>query len=212
MSSWALFSSWSTDPRYSANPSGFNHNLTLNVYNYNMDGSVGTLIATQTINALIPFRPEATTGCTGSGWIPTTPPDCYNGLAFNVDFDFTSANVIVPNQIIVSMAYNTGSYGANPLGVTGAYDSLNLGIDGSPNIGSNIYPFSAYMNAANGFFYNDGGAGGTGTFRLDFYGTGGGNSWEGFSPMFQVNTVPEPQTWAMLVGALALLAARRQRR
>ena len=53
MSDWALASD------YGSIAPGYNHDLTFNIYNYTGDSAAGSLIATSTLNALIPWRPAA---------------------------------------------------------------------------------------------------------------------------------------------------------
>ncbi|PYT02702.1 MAG: hypothetical protein DMF60_20580, partial [Acidobacteria bacterium] len=93
---------------------------------------------------------------------------CYNGLAFTVTFDFTG--VVVPDQIIYGVTYNTQDFGYNPTHsmVAEPYISLNLGLaQVPPSVGSNPFPDTAYDNTEKASNYADGGAGGTGTFRRD---------------------------------------------
>lgn len=212
MSSWALFSTYASDPRYSANSASYTHPLTLNIYNYNNDGTVGSLLGSETVNAVIPYRPAADPNCSGGGWSPNGGANCYSGFAFNVAFDFTSTMVIVPNQIVFGLAFDTQSYGLNPLGVDGPYNSLNFGLGDPPTIGSNVYGSSAYWNTTFAPFYGDAGAGGTGTFRLDFYASPTVDSWAGIQPLASFDTVPEPGTVLLSAGALGLLVLLRRKK
>jgi hypothetical protein len=44
-----------------------------------------------------------------------------------VAFDFTGTTV--PNSLIYGLAFNTETWGANPIGTSGPYNSLNFGLD-----------------------------------------------------------------------------------
>ncbi len=82
--------------------------------------------------------------------------------------------------MIIGVAYNTASYGANPLGVTGPYDSLNVGTAATPTVGTPLPTANdVYLNSSWTDAYCNG-ALGTGTFRLD------AGCWGGFLPAFKV--------------------------
>jgi hypothetical protein len=209
MSDWALKSTW--DP--SGTSTGFTVPLTLNIYNVGAGDSVGSLIGSVTTNASILWRPEASSGCTGGAFMGSDG-GCYNGLAQTVTFNL--GNLAVPGQFIYGLAFNTETWGANPIGVDGPYDSLNFGVLGdgitpvTPSVGSDLVANSAYWNTSTAANYGDGGAGGTGTFRLD------ANDWMGFDPAITFDSaVPEPRFVGLLTGLIALaglLVARRRQR
>jgi len=208
MSDWALKSTW--DP--SGTSTGFTVPLTLNIYNVGAGDSVGSLIGSVTTNAFIQWRPEASSGCTGGAFMGSDG-GCYSGLAQTVTFNL--GNLAVPGQFIYGLAFNTETWGASPVGVDGPYDSLNFGVLGdginpvTPFVGSDLVANSAYWNTSTASNYGDGGAGGTGTFRLD------ANDWEGFDPAITFDSaVPEPRFAGLLAGLVVLaglFVARRQR-
>jgi hypothetical protein len=104
----------------------FTHPITLNLYEVDAAAptGVGALITSVTQDVAVPYRPSADPACAANGgW---GSPDCFNGFAFTVEFDLSGATV--PDEIIFSIAFNTGTYGNPPLGVTGPYDSLNVGL------------------------------------------------------------------------------------
>jgi uncharacterized repeat protein (TIGR01451 family) len=191
MSDFAKASVYPTYP--GAGGPTWSHPLTLNLYNVDNSGAnppqPGTLIATKTVTATIPWRPESDPTCSDPTRWRAGDGNCYSGLAFTVTFDFTGTTV--PNSIIYGLAFNTGTYGAAPIGTVGPYDGLNIGLSQvAPTIGTNPNPDSAFLNAADNPGYNDGGAGGTGFFRRD------------------PSVTPTPaNTWAPFSGAISFEVA-----
>ena len=181
MSDWAKHSDWVGTYPSSA---GFDYPLTLNIYNVDTTGAdpaLGSLITTTTQTKTIPWRPEHDASCAGDAWL-ASDASCYNGLAFNVTFTFPHA-IYAPSRVIVGIAYNTESWGANPIGVDGPYDSLNVGLNNvtGPSVGTDSEPNAVFWNTETASWYTDGGAGGVGTFRRD-------TNWAPYVPMFQVDT------------------------
>lgn len=203
-SDWALASTYgSLDPTW-------DHSLTFNIYAVDNSGAnpePGAIIATRTATFSIPWRPEADPTCPGTAW-KAGDGNCYNGLAFTVVFNFTG--VVVPNDVIFGVGYNTQTYGAKPVGADGPYNSLNFGLsDTGPSIGTNPFQGTAYLNSPNAAAYTDGGAGGTGTFRRD-------TNWAPYSGAVRfdaVEQVPEPSTAVLfLAGFAGLVWTIRRRR
>jgi hypothetical protein len=124
------------------------------------------VIATRTIVASIPWRPESDPTCADPVRWRASDGNCYTGLFFPVVFDFTG--VTVPNQIIYGLAYNTTNWGYHPIGVSGPYEELNFGLAKvPPTVGTNPFPDTAYWNTHTATNYTDLGAGGIDTFRRD---------------------------------------------
>ena len=198
MSDWALASTYgSTDP-------GWYHPLTLNLYNIdNTSGNPqpGSLIASVTQTFFIPWRPPASTGC-GTAW-RAADGNCYNGLAFEVSFLLN--DVVVPDQLIYGIAYNTNTWGYNPIGQPGPYESLNFGLSTPPpSTGSNPLPGTAYWNTRTAGWYSDKGAGGVGTFRQD-------TGWASYIGAVEFESVPEPASIGLILIGLAGLISRVRR-
>ncbi len=202
MSDWALASTYgSQDP-------GWYHDITLNLYNVGPGNTVGSLIASVTEEAFIPWRPEADPSCSDGAWLAPNGT-CYHGLGFTIDFPLN--NIAVPNQIIYGLALNTFTWGYQPIGHDGPFDSLNFALSGTtPLVGSNPLPGTAYWNTTTAF-YADNGAAGTGTFRQDT-----GSNWSKYAGAisFAAADTPEPGTvgLAAIGSVLVLLGSLRRRR
>ena len=186
--------------------SGYAHAITLNLYSTTGTDAVGSLISTKTVDAFIPWRPEPGGGCANNGYLGGDGM-CYSGSNSIVTFDFSGDAIVLPDNLIYGVAFNTQSYGTMPTSVSGPYNSLNFGLGGgaTPSVGSNIYADSAYWNTSVAGFYNDGGAGGTGTFRRD-------TAWDPYEGNIAITaTTPEPGTFILLGGAMALVELVRRR-
>ncbi len=170
---------------------GFNHDLTFNIYAAGTGTNHGALLASVTQSTFIEYRP--------TGW-------GFNGYAQNVSFDFSSLNVVLPEDVVWGMYYNTQTYGASPLGINGPYNSLNVGLntalDGGVTVGSTDLD-KVFYNTSTAGWYTDGGVAGVGIYRED-------TAWTGYNPMVQFNAVPTPGALA-LMGLGGLAAARRRR-
>jgi hypothetical protein len=171
MSDWALYSDYATDARYAGNSSTWSHPITVNVYSTHLDanGVPDTLLATVTQDVAIPWRPAADPTCPGGTAWRATNGTCYNGIAFNAVFDLSTLNVMLPDDVIVGVAYNTADYGTTPLHTAGPYNSLNVGTptNQAVTVGADADPDAVFWNTSYAPFYADDGAAGVGTFRRD---------------------------------------------
>ena len=164
-------------------PAGYVHPITLNLYTVGSGTppALGTNIATVTQNFLIPWRPVADPTCTTPTAWRANDGNCYNGFAFTIVFDLRSLNLTLPDQLIFGIAYNTNTWGYQPIGQPGPYESLNVGtanvggVGIPPYIGTDVEPDAVFWNTSYGPFYADGGAGGVGIFRRD-------TGWTDYSP------------------------------
>ena len=169
MSDWAKYSEYSSDERYSNNSTSWSHPVTINIYGaeLNSNGTPKTTLGTITKDIIIPWRPENSSEC-GTAW-KSTDGNCYNGLAFNAVFDMSSLNLTLPNDVIVGVAYDTNSWGNQPIGLNGPYESLNVAIPNNQpiTIGSDDSVNEVFWNTVTKNWYTDGGAAGYDIFRKD---------------------------------------------
>ena len=166
----------------------FSHPITLNVYTRGVGDAAGALIATQTKTFAIPYRPSAEPLCSGgSAWSPDGGVTCFNGFATKITFDALS--VPIPDDVVVTVAYNTTHHGYAPIGESApcytesggcGYDSLNVGLRGAVTLGAQPRPSTRTSTARGRGAYCDAGVGGSGALRLD---TG---CWATFQPNFEV--------------------------
>jgi hypothetical protein len=191
MADWACESgAWNTT--CSTTPGAtWTHPITVNLYEEGVGGLPGALIATVTQTATIPFRPSSDPANCGVGattWFDPGTGSCYNGFAFALTFDFSALAVTVPDRLIVTVAYNTETYGVSPIGVDGYYNSLNVGLQEStpPTVGTDVDTDSMYWNTSTAANYADGGAGGSGFLRDD---DGG---WDTYALAIELNTFALP--------------------
>jgi len=171
---------WAYQTNYSGfeDPTGWDHPITLNIYNVipGDPNTLGTLIGTKTVEFHLPWRPEPdTVNCTENRWYDAATATCNNGFAFNITFDLSDLDITLPSAIVLGIAFNTQTYGANPIGLSGPYNELNVSVSGEQSVGTDGNTDRVFWNTTYGPFYDDGGAAGVGIFREDtswgIYGT-----------------------------------------
>jgi len=153
-------------------------------------------LASETDEFFIPYRPSANNQkCFGSDlgkFYSTVDKKCTNGLSVRVNFNFKPASIVLPQQAIVTVAYNTSDAGYNPYGqgtqcFTGqggcGYDSLNVSSWGNDGfVGSNIDPNGVFVNFGPSFYCNQTGNG-SGMLQLDT------PCWTGYHPQIAVTAL-----------------------
>lgn len=189
-SATVLMSSWSLNSNYpTMSAAGYTHPITLNIYNVNSSGptpALGTLLGTATQTFLIPWRPVADPTCPGGTAWRSGSGTCYNGYAFTIEFDLRALALTLPDEFIFGVAFNTNSWGYQPIGQPGPYESLNVGtanvagVGVPPSVGVDVEPDAAFWNTGVAAWYSDGGAAGFNIFRRD-------TNWLGYSPAAQFN-------------------------
>ena len=167
MVTWAKHSTYP-----SMSDAGWNHPITLNLYDVDESGetpSVGAKLASVTQTFDVPWRPEKSDVCGDDRWSPDADAShCYHGYAFNITFDLSDVGP-APDDLIYGIAYDTGTWGYQPLGTTGPFDSLNVGLrdHGGAVTGTDTQGDDVFWNTATASSYADGGAAGVGEFRRD---------------------------------------------
>jgi hypothetical protein len=188
MSNWEFESEWETE----GTSTGYFIPLTLTLYNVQAGDTAGSLIASETVNAFIPWRPEPDPAdCApgaNSAYLASNG-GCYNGALSTVTFSFDS--LAVPQQVFYGLAYNTTDYGAAPTGVAGPYGSLNFALASTGAlVGGDPLPGTAYVNSA----VRSGWSPYTGAIEFDG------------------SAVPEMGTLSLMAAGLALVSLRVRRR
>jgi hypothetical protein len=179
----------------------FSIQITLKIYQPGLNNTAGSLIATRTQTFAIPYRPSSdNVHCTGGRWFDAAHGTCFNGLAANIKFDYTSMNVVLPNTVVYGISYNTSHYGPAPIGqlvpcyTSSAgcpYDSLNIGLGPVVNVGTKPFVNTIYQNAVYAVDYCDNGAAGVGFMRLDSIIN---PCWTGYIPATKFNASNPPLT------------------
>jgi len=170
------------------------HPITVNLYQVGDGSTPGALIASSTETVAVPYRASAdTVHCTGSEtgyWYDGST--CRANQAFTWTFDF-AGHPVVPDQLIVSVAFDTNGAGAAPLSADGPYSSLNvsyitdaeLGTPNTPFVGTIPTPDTTYWNTSLASNYSDGGTAGVGVLRAD-------TDWTGYTMGLEIATVDGP--------------------
>jgi hypothetical protein len=193
MSSWGCQSGhWYDNTCASAPGATFSVPITFNIYAVGAGNTVGALLASKTDTFAIPYRPSYdSVKCSGTGeWFNAASSTCFNGKAVNISFKFTPQHVVLPNNVIYGIAYNSSHYGPAPIGEAAAcytssggcaYDSLNIGLaQVAPTVGTDVFPDGAYQNSPLASMYCPGDTGPLSTFRLD------NGCWAPYSPAVQI--------------------------
>jgi len=161
----------------------FAYPITLRVYEVEPNNEPGKLLDESTQTFEIPYRPSASKKCapTGEG-VVGWGKNCYSGKAFKIKFPLIGAGL--PAKAIVSVAYNTTDYGAEPTHVADVGEnSLNVALfePGEPvvAVGKSPQPEYNYINSQYAPEYCESGVT-PGTFGLS------GPCWEGFQAAIKV--------------------------
>jgi hypothetical protein len=114
--------------------------MTVQIYAVGAGQEPGALIASQTVAQQLRYRPSADPGCTTApyaGGFKNAAGECVNGQLEPVSFNM--AGVTLPNQVIVSLSYNTSTSGyGQPAPSGGPADSLNVALAGPAATGTTL--------------------------------------------------------------------------
>jgi hypothetical protein len=183
MSSQAIRSDFPRAPEF-----GFTHPITLKLYAVDRSSGTpvaGAVLANVTKAFLIPWRPEpdASSASPSRPW-RASDGNLYPGIAFTVTFDLGALALSLPNEVIVGISFNTEHYGASPLGVSGPYNFLHVGVSNlAPSFGTNPERDAVFWKTATATSYSDGGAAGVNVFRRD-------TRWSGYQLAVRINDSP----------------------
>ncbi|HWL03112.1 MAG TPA: hypothetical protein VNQ52_12165, partial [Microbacteriaceae bacterium] len=163
--------------------------ITVNVYAAGPSSeTVGSLIATTSRNVDVPFRPSASIECTDNRWWNGT--SCFNGYYFTADFAF-DAGLVLPDDIVVSVTYNTNTQGPSPVGASGPVDSFNVAVSGTLGaVGAIADPTtSVFVNSSTAAHYTPDGVDGTGIDASWLNTFHAGRSWSQAPIPIRINAV-----------------------
>jgi len=152
--------------------------ITLRIYDLGPGGSVGELVAEETKEFEMPYRPsQNNTYCTGpekGGWYDAKTHECYIDNYFPISYTLTVPRL--EKEAIISVAYNTSDYGEHPqrpqpcnTANNCPYDSLNVGVNAiykkigpgeeyealptAPSVGSDPLPEEVFLNSESSTYY-----------------------------------------------------------
>ncbi len=203
MSSWACqHGTWTgTSECTTERGARFEWPVTISINAVGPGNTVGALLWSATKTFSMPYRPsQNNVKCTGAAkgaWYDAMLKQCFHGKYFRLQ-EMIKPAVTLPAQVIVTVAYNTSDYGAEPQRPKPCdseaqgcpYDSLNVGLTNpaneespepvAPSVGADPLPADAFLDSTWGGAYCDGGAGGTGAYRLD------SGCWTGYQPLLRI--------------------------
>ncbi len=193
-----------------SNPRGFYWPLTLDLYTLSTSAlsdvttpgtypAAGTPIASVTQTVLIPWQPTPSTSskCLKidqsdfSSYLQAwkSPSGCEFGAPADITFNLPSG-VTVSNGLVWGVAFDTESWGSNPVDYDGPFDSLNIAVTKSVRVGKDANPGGAFLDSTEAAEYGSCYSGAnftgnlitgcpTGSFRND------PNGWKGYVPAAQ---------------------------
>lgn len=195
MVTWAKQSDFSnsTYADYS-NAAGWNHYVEVVIYAVDNSGSSPVLnyVASSAGNVLIPWKPTVVP----PGYPETgVSPYPYEGYAFNLSFQF-DGSVQLPDQLVVSVNYDTQNYGYEPKGVPGPFNQLNVAADPAvtPTVGTDLTS-SIYVSQKSGADYvstlNGVSGGAAPMFKIEASATSAFEQWQAGKGLSGANGAPD---------------------
>lgn len=160
LSSWACESGTWDSNCVTANPGAtYGVPITLNIYSVGANNTVGSLLATDTQTFEVPYRPSSDASLDSDSHC-TYPDDsftaadgsCQHAVPDVVTFDMGGYHVHLPDDVIISVAFNTDVAGPDPIGNDGPWDALNVGLSTSaPSVGSDPAPGTIFETVLKGW-------------------------------------------------------------
>jgi hypothetical protein len=189
LSSWGCQAGhWYSSDCVTSPGAKFAISITFNIYSPGPSNTAGALLGSRTQTFQVPYRPSSdNVRCTGGRWFAGAQ-GCFNGLAANITFNFSSQHLVLPDTAVFGITYDTSHYGPHPIGQAAAcytssagcpYDSLNIGLAPVVKVGSKPFPNTVYQNAVFEADYCDNPLGVAGVMRLDSPTVA---CWAGFVP------------------------------
>jgi len=185
LNSWSCETGqWNLGDCVTTDATGYSHPVTVNVYDVNpTDATVpGALLATKTQNVQVPFRPSSDPVLCPSnttGWYDAAGGACQNGFAFDADFDLSADGVMLPDTVILAVAYDTNKTVADS-DPSGFSNTLNVGLtDAAPGDGTDLDSAQVMISTAPA-------QGGTGSLKASTPEDG----LVGYTPVFTVTASP----------------------
>jgi hypothetical protein len=120
------------------NSGGWYHPITLTFYDHDEETKTWRCLAEKTVQAFIPWLPLKLAN--GSNYP-------HQSHAFRVTFEFPDG-VILPDDVFVSVGFNTTTMGAQPIGSFGPYDTLNIPNPENVLAGTDYYINNIYYEKA----------------------------------------------------------------
>ncbi|MDB6136769.1 MAG: hypothetical protein JWM59_5012 [Verrucomicrobiales bacterium] len=126
-----------------ANPAGYPHPVTINIYRVTETGGQIIPITSMTSTVLVPWRPET---------LPDGKPYPYNGTAFRADIPFPPGTVL-PERVLVGVEIPNSKAGRPKLPAVGPYDGLNLALSNpGASVGANEDANTSYLMRDNTWY------------------------------------------------------------
>lgn len=193
LSDWACQSgTWNAHNCLTTPGATFTTPITLNIYKASTTDGLGEttpggLLITKTKTFTIPFRPSASTHCTGTEageWFKNGQ-GCFSGLAHTIAFTLSGLHAKLPKDVVWGVSYNSDNSGLTPLGGSNApEDSLNVGLAPRVRVGHQLFPGGIFWDTRIGSTPNTCGSPFVaGDFNLDNTDA----CWAGYVPAAQFN-------------------------
>jgi hypothetical protein len=195
MSSWACQQgTWTHENCVTQKGAKFQWPVTVSIYRVGPDNAPGAEIGAASKAVKIPYRPSTSPICNETteyqgGWYDKKEETCHHGIAAKITIPLKI--VELPEKAIVTVAYNTSDYGAEPQRPKSCdgeeagcpYDSLNVGAEDALPESSYPLPDDAYIS---GTWEPEYCGSGTPLATFGLSGSAGNPCWKGYQPAIEV--------------------------